>query len=306
MASQTPSAPDRRARPAPLRRQERPLEVEAEIQLAHAHVFLAQLDHKGLEQHTFRRDRVYWIDLCLTPRRPNADARFCDYWSPARHVQLGSLSAMPPRKQIVIRTAGGRHVSLICQLQAQAVERWLPEDYVWTERRLEASLNLANEAIKSLMLRLNEELKRPSSSSVELCNAIIAQLAIELARHLSAASATDTKGGLASWRLRTVEQRIVDPSAIYPTAAELARLCRLSPRQFSRAFRVSRGCSIGDHLAQARIEAAKRRLFTKDSISQIAAALGYSSQSSFSASFRRSTGTTPGQFRTQTSLGRRS
>ncbi len=305
MASQTYSAPGRRTSPAPSRRQERNLEVDAEIQLAHAHVFLAKLDHKGQEQHAFRRDRVYWIDLCLTPRRPNVAARFCDHWSPARHMQLGSLIALPPRKRLVISTAGGRHVSLICQLQAQAVERWLPDDYVWTERRLEASLGIANEAIKSLMLRLNEELKRPSSSSVALCDAIVAQLAIELARHFAAASAADTKGGLASWRLRAVDERVAEPSEIYPTAAELARLCRLSPRQFSRAFRASRGCSIGSYLAQARIEAAKRRLFTKESIAQIAAALGYSSQSSFCASFRRSTGTTPGLFRKQSSLGRR-
>ncbi len=156
------------------------------------------------------------------------------------------------------------------------------------------------------MLRLNEELKRPSSGSAELCNAIVAQLAIELARHFAAASAADTKGGLASWRLRLVDERIADPGEIYPTAAELASLCRLSPRQFGRAFRASRGSSISDYLAQARTEAAKRRLFTTDSLTQIANALGYASQSSFSAAFRRSTGTTPGQFRNQTSAGRRS
>jgi len=154
------------------------------------------------------------------------------------------------------------------------------------------------------MLRLNEELKGISEGSVELCDAIIAQLAIELARHFSAASAADTKGGLASWRLRIVDDRIGDVSAIYPTAAELASLCRLSPRQFSRAFRASRGCSISDYLAQARIEAAKRKLFTKDSIAQIAIALGYSSQSSFSAAFRQRTGTTPGRFRSQISAAR--
>lgn len=305
MASQTLSKPDRKARPAPSRRQERNLEVDAEIQLAHAHVFLSRLDHEGPKQHTFCRDQVYWIDFCLTPRRPNADARFCDHWSPARYASLGSLIALPPRERLELRSTGGRHASLICQLEADAVERWLPEDYVWTERRLEASLGIANEAIKALMLRLNEELKKPCSSSEALCEAIVAQLAIELARHFAAASAADTKGGLASWRLRVVDERIADSSATYPTAAELARLCRLSLRQFSRAFRASRGCSIGSHLAQARIEAAKRRLFTKESITQIAAALGYASQSSFSASFRRSTGITPGQFRKQSSLGRR-
>lgn len=296
---------DRRTKPAATYRQERELVVDAEIELAHAHVILARLHHDGPGQKSFRRDRVYWIDLCLTPRRPNADARFCDHWSPARYAQLGSLIALPPRKRLELRSSGGRHVSLICQIQAHAVDRWLPDDFVWTERRLETSLSIANDTIKSLMLRLNEELKRPCDSSIELCDAIIAQLAIELARHYSAASAADAKGGLASWRLRLVDERIASLDAIYPTAAELAALCKLSPRQFSRAFRASRGCSISDYLAQARTETAKRLLFTKSSITQIAIQLGYSSQSSFSLAFRRSTGTTPGRFRKQTSVIRR-
>lgn len=305
MESPSPSEAGRKAGTASQRRKERDLVVDAEIQLANAHVILARLHHDGPDQNFFRRDRVYWIDLCLTPRRPNADARYCDHWSPARYAQLGSLIALPPRKRLELRSSGGRHASLICQLQAHAVERWLPDDFVWTERRLEASLSIANETIKSLMLRLNEELKRPCGSSVELCDAIIAQLAIELARHYCAASAADTKGGLASWRLRLIDERIASLDAIYPTAAELAALCKLSTRQFSRAFRASRGCSISDYLAQARTEAAKRLLFTKSSITQIAIQLGYSSQSSFSLAFRRSTGTTPGRFRKQTSVIRR-
>lgn len=304
LESQAGPEVDRRAK-ATTPRGGRELVVDAEIQLANAHVILVRLHHDGPDQNSFRRDRVYWIDLCLTPRRPNATARFCDYWNPSRYSQLGSLIALPPRKRLELRSSGGRHVSLICQLQSHAVERWLPEDFTWTERRLEASLNIANEAIKSLMLRLNQELKKPCSSSVEFCDAIIAQLAIELARHLCAASAADTKGGLASWRLRLVDERIASLDATYPTATELAALCKLSMRQFSRAFRASRGCSISDYLAQLKTETAKRLLFTKRSITQIAIQLGYSSQSSFSLAFRRSTGTTPGQFRKQTSVIRR-
>ena len=155
------------------------------------------------------------------------------------------------------------------------------------------------------MLRLNEELKKPCDSSAELCNTIIARLAIELARHFLAASAADTTGGLASWRLRLIDERIASLDAIYPTAAELAALCKLSMRQFSHAFRASRGCSISDYLAQARTDTAKRLLFKKSSITQIAIQLGYASQSSFSLAFKRATGTTPGQFRKQTSVIRR-
>jgi AraC family transcriptional regulator len=305
VGSQSSYLSDRLTRPEATPAQPRSLEVLAEIRLADANVVLAKLYHDGPDRNFFCRVGAYWIDLCLTPRRPSAEARFCDHWSPTRHAQLGSLIALPPRERLELRSAGGHHVSLICELQAEAVERWLPEDFVWTERRLEASLNVANETIESLMLRLNEELKQTGEGSVELCDAIIAQLVIELARYFVAASATDTKGGLASWRLRIIDQRIADWNSVYPTAAELAELCRLSPRQFSRAFRASRGCSIGDYLAQARIETAKRKLFTKQSITQIALDLGYSSQSSFSTAFKQRTGTTPGRFRNRISAARR-
>lgn len=275
-------------------------EVEAEIELTHARLSLVHLRHDGPDRNDFCRDSIYWIDLCLTPRRPDAVGRFCDHWNPARFVQLGSLIALPPGKRLELRSAGGRHVSLLCQLHAHEVERWLPAEFQWTERRLETSLNIANDTIKSLMLRLNDELKHPCPESFELCDAIIVQLAIELARHLAAASAADTKGGLASWRLRLVDERIADPHAVYPTVAELAALCGLSSRQLSRAFRVSRGCPVNDYLAQYRIDNAKRKLYTTASLTDIAAVLGYSSQSNFTAAFKRATGITPGQFRKRT------
>ena len=151
-------------------------------------------------------------------------------------------------------------------------------------------------------MRLNHEARRPQEGTAELCEAIVRQIAIELARYLAAAKAPDTKGGLASWRLRVIDARIADEDQPYPTASDLAGLCRLSERQFSRAFRASRGCCISVYLSHSRIEAAKRRLYTGQSIAEIAASLGFATQSSFTAAFRRSTGITPAQFRKQSSL----
>lgn len=275
----------------------RRLEVDAEIELSRAHVSIARLYHDAPDCNLFSRDDVYWLDLCLTPRRPNAQGRYCQHWNPSRLAQLGSLLAFPPRKQLELRSAGGRHVSLICQLQAEAVDCWLPADFAWTERRLGATLNLASETIRQLMLRLNHELRNLQAGSTELCEAIVQQIAIELARYLAATNEPDAKGGLAVWRLRVIDERIADPARPYPSAGELAAMCRLSPRQFSRAFRSSRGCSISDYLSQTRIDSAKRRLYTEQPLADIATLLGFATQSSFTAAFRRATGSTPGQFR---------
>lgn len=284
-------------------RRERSLDILAEMNVPGAQVFIADLYHEKFETNNFRRDKVYWVDLCLTPRRPNASACFVSDWSSSRTVEMGSLLAFPPGKRLRLTSAGGRHVSLICQLQAALVDRWLPADFAWTDRRLEGALDIASDTIRPLMLRLNHELRNPDVGAAELCSGIVQQLAIELARYLEKANACDERGGLATWRVRLVNERIADAAQTFPTAAELAQLCRLSTRQFSRAFKATKGSPISDHLAQRRIELAKRRLCTDESLASIAAGLGFASQATFTTAFRRSTGTTPGQFRKRTQSG---
>lgn len=279
------------------------LNIEAGIALANATVFIARLNHGQPARNLFRRDDVYWLDLCLTPRRANARGRYADHWGPARFVQLGALFAFPPQQTLELHSPGGRHASLICALGAESVERWFPPGFVWTDRRLEATLNIASDVLVQLMTRLNHELRDPQTGYRELCTLIVQQLAIELGRYLGGASEPDESGGLAAWRLRLIEERIFDPSQTYPTVQELAAMCRLSTRQFARAFRASRGCSPGDYLAQTLIETAKRRLYTTEPLAQVAASLGFATQSSFTAAFRRATGVTPGQFRKRLGTG---
>ena len=285
------------------RERDRIIEIDAEFRSPMAGVMLARLNHPCPGRHFFRRQRVYWIDLCLTPRRPNAQARFCDHWGANRFVQMGALVALPPRKRVELQSAGGRHASVICELKAELVDRWLPSDFVWTERRLEAALNITSEPMRSLMLRLKSELRDPSVASDELCTAIVTQLGIEVARYFLAASDVDDKGGLASWRQRLIDERLARRDKPFPSVVELAALCRMSTRQLSRAFHSSRGCSLSDYLSHSRIEAAKRRLCSNQAILDIASNLGFSSQSSFTSAFRRSTGTTPNTFRKRIAAG---
>lgn len=285
-------------------REGRSLEVLAQMDVPGARILVADLYHSKSEINSFYRDDLYWVDLCLTPRRPNAKACFVSDWSRNRTVELGSLIAFPPRRRLELSSSGGRHVSLICQIDSKMVESWLPADFTWTDRRLEATLDIAGDAIRHLMLRLNHELRRPDTGSETMCETAVTQLAIELARYLTHANAADERGGLAAWRLRVVNERISDPTKLYPTVAELAALCRLSTRQFSRAFKTSKGSSVSEHLAQRRIEKAKRRLYGNETLAEIAAVLGFASQSTFTTAFRRAVGITPDQFRRQTGAGR--
>jgi AraC family transcriptional regulator len=150
--------------------------------------------------------------------------------------------------------------------------------------------------IRGLLLRLADELRQPGLTSEALMELIAAQTAIEIGRHGSSVSEPVAVGGLAPWRLRLIDARLQEVREP-PTLTELAGLCKLSVRQLTRGFRVSRGCSVGDQVAESRLANAKRLLATSRSVKAIAYSLGFASPSSFSYAFRRSVGESPRQFR---------
>jgi AraC family transcriptional regulator len=270
--------------------------VNAELRVPVATAQICRFEMDGSTDSTFTVKDSYWLDLCLTPRPNNSRARYADRWAPHRFERVGSVFMAPPGHLLQFRTDGGAQSSVVCQLRPEALTQWFEQDLEWTDRRLEASLDVSNANIRNLLLRLGQEMRYPGFASEALTELIAAQLAIELGRYCTAIDETNTAGGLASWRLRLIDERLAEVREA-PTLAELARICSLSVRQLTRGFRASRGCSIGDYVAQSRIEAAKRRLTGDESVKAVAHAMGFASPSSFSYAFRRATGMTPRQFR---------
>jgi AraC family transcriptional regulator len=246
---------------------------------------------------TFRREAHYWLDMCLTPRPENARGCYSDRWGPHRYERLGEIFLVPPGEAIhILSDTGGNQTSIVCEIQAEAVDRWLDGGIEWTDRRLSAGLDIAHPYIRSCLNRLAEEVRHPGPGGGELADMVVAQLAIEVARYCQAIAEGPISGGLASWRLRRIEEQL-HAGGPPPSLKHLAEICNVSIRQLTRGFRASRGCSIGDHIAQTRIEIAKRQLASDQSIKEIAFGLGFASASSFSYAFRRATGAAPRQFR---------
>jgi AraC family transcriptional regulator len=106
------------------------------------------------------------------------------------------------------------------------------------------------------------------------------------------------KGGLAPRQIRRVldyiEAHLTDELGL----VELAAIVELSPHYFGEAFRISIGTSPHRYVMERRIKWARDLLRDEDRpIHDIAYAAGFSSQSHFTANFRRVTGVTPGRFR---------
>jgi AraC family transcriptional regulator len=271
--------------------------IEAELRVPAATAQLARFTIAEPGDDILCAEHAYWLDLCLTPRPPNARACYRDRWAAGHFERIGEIFLVPPGEVMRAKSDGGDpQSSILCHLGKEPIQAWFGGDLKWTDRRLKAGLDIEDANIRGLLKRLAHELRHPGFASEVLVELIAAQLAIELGRYCADITESPATGGLAAWRLRLIDERLNEVRQP-PTLAELAQLCKLSVRQLTRGFRRSRGCSIGEHVAQSRLKNAQRLLATGQSVKAIAYSLGFASPSSFSYAFRRAVGETPRQFR---------
>ncbi len=110
----------------------------------------------------------------------------------------------------------------------------------------------------------------------------------------------DVATGLAGWQLRRIQEYMHEHLHAPLTLRDIAAQVTLSRHYVCTAFRHSTGFTPYEYLTTLRISRAKQLLTaTRQSVSDIAAAVGYGTPSAFTASFRRATGTTPSRFRAQ-------
>lgn len=272
--------------------------VQAEVR---GRVLSAQIVGFHIPQPTesvLRDDTAYQLNFCLTPRPLYTRASYHRHWGPHRYEPLGEIFLVPPGEELHIKGGSGEQASLTCQLEAEALHAILGERLEWTDERLADALDVTNARIRNLLFRLTEEVRHPGFAGPRMIEFLSGELAIELGRFCLEAVERSVSGGLASWRLRRIDERLADdPTA--PGLDELAKLCSISVRQLTRGFRASRGCSIGDYIEQRRMETAKRMLMAGDSVKAIAFAMGFAAPSSFTYAFRRAVGISPSHFRTR-------
>lgn len=109
-----------------------------------------------------------------------------------------------------------------------------------------------------------------------------------------------TPSGFSSSRLGLLRGFIQDNLSNDITLDDLAALAQLSARQLLRNFKQATGLSPHQYMLRERIEKAKAMLAADEqSVTEIALSLGFSSQSHFTDTFRKQTGTSPRRFAKQ-------
>jgi AraC family transcriptional regulator len=174
------------------------------------------------------------------------------------------------------------------------------------ERQLCPMLHFENTLMAQMMLQLDRVLAQPDmysrmyaeSFAVVLMSEIMASQAIYPAQGRRADPRPPIKGGLASWQCQAVCDYIEANFNQEISLAELAAIARLSPYHFCRAFKEAVGEPPHRYQMSRRIGHAKALLADAAlSVSDVAAAVGYSDAGRFSTLFKRMTGHSPRAYR---------
>lgn len=169
---------------------------------------------------------------------------------------------------------------------------------------LRPRLFFENQMLWDTALKMKAVVENSASENHSYFEALGSVLAHEIARLGSGAPTAQppVRGGLAAWQQRTAAAYIEDHLAEPISLSTLAQLVRLSPYYFCRTFKQSFGVPPHRYHSNRRIERAKELLMErKQSVTDVALAVGFGETSSFSAAFRKATGLTPTDF--QRSVG---
>jgi AraC family transcriptional regulator len=146
-------------------------------------------------------------------------------------------------------------------------------------------------------LKLKAQIEQPLSRAyAEALGTILAHDLIRISGAVVTRRAT--RGGLAGWQQKRLEEYIVQHLDDDISLIDLANIAQLSPFHFTRAFKRSFGDPPYRYLMRRRIELARNLLGNSaTSVTEIAQAVGFADPASFTATFRRFVGTTPTAYR---------
>ena len=122
-------------------------------------------------------------------------------------------------------------------------------------------------------------------------------LTLEMLAETSRQAKRETESVQARW-LREVIEILHSRFSETLTLNDLSNLVNRHPVHIAREFRSHYGCTVGEYIRQLRIDLACTQLSkTKNPLSEIAVATGFSQQSHFSSTFKRLMGVSPSKYR---------
>lgn len=255
---------------------------------------------RRVEQTIHGIDDALVLNMALTSRPTETKVDRVESHAGPPRKGAGRLLVMMPGAAYHISAPGGSFRCMQCALSCAKLEELAGEPIDWASlSELGGELGPGSK-IEHLLMQILDELTCEQLGQAGAIDAYATALCIELLRRFrrEQPSRPDVhSGGLATWRMRLVVDRVHADKAS-PSVTELADLCGLTTRQLSRAFKAETGMTVGRYIDEATMERAHRLLTSTElSVGDIARALGFASADSFAQSYRRITGVLPSRAR---------
>jgi len=187
--------------------------------------------------------------------------------------------------QNVFQTTGGR--MFIVELAPEWMER--ARTY---STALESSFHCHGGVLGQLAIKLHREFREMDAISPLAMEGIVLEMIAHTTR-----SAQPVERRPPRW-LAQVKEILHAQFADKPTIASIANAVGVHPVHLMRTFNHYYHCTIGDYVAQLRVEYACRQMSNPDlSLADIASAAGFADQSHFARTFKRFMGVSPKAFR---------
>lgn len=186
------------------------------------------------------------------------------------------------------------------QLNLSVLDRLAPDDDRIVRRSLVQQSGIDDPALASMMQLMGAEVASGCPAGRLFAESLCLALATHVAQRYGDATAAAQvfPGGLSRRQLELVRGHIEARLDGDLSLGELSALARLSPQHFAVAFRKSVGITPHQYVLRQRVEKAKFLLAARRaSIAEVAATVGFASQSHFTEVFRRLVGTTPTRYR---------
>ncbi len=140
---------------------------------------------------------------------------------------------------------------------------------------------------------------RRDPAALEACLDRYEQLLPPMGEHVAALGKPKAgRGKMAPWQENRVKRHVDDNLSDRLSAAELARVVRLSEYHFARAFKATIGCPPHAYVVGRRIAQAKVLMLESEmSLSEVALTCGFADQPHLSRLFRQVVGDSPAAWR---------
>jgi AraC family transcriptional regulator len=236
--------------------------------------------------------------------------------------EIGAISLVPPGTPLHWRTGRGYVRSIICRytLDAFRMLTGIDDETINNKRDRLLTLDGVNIApIRASITQMATELASPRRASTLLIESLCVQAAVHLARAMLDGDASapeiapdvlgpvqdplfptqiSATGGLTPRQLRVMTDNAERLATGDWQISDAAQVCGISPSHLARAFKQSVGMTLRQYLEGVRLRLARGWLAEgSDSISDIAARLGFAHASAFSIAFKRNVGLSPRVFR---------